>query len=181
MQQHVGHRKVVVKLRLTVLVEGRLSAVCVHLVRNDALPLRLRHHRKVRVRNRRLRRQRDGDQSRQDDQSGKQHFRDGADQRRAPRCAHGLRRHRSLYHEKIRAPVAKRKDKTQSHHQPKPFDAEPVGVRMAEADPRVRETRVEPGLQPRPASHVFQANPGERQESRNDQKKLHYFIVNGAR
>src|SRR6266581_5670339 len=91
--------------------------------RCDGRALRTVHNR------RRLRGERDGDQSGKNDEKWKKHFRNGSDERSAPRGGHGIRGHGALHDEKIRTPISEGKHEAKSHGQAEPLDAETVGVR----------------------------------------------------
>ena len=130
-----------------------------------------------------------GDHAGQNHQKREQHFRHGRDQRRAPRRRHRFRRHRALNHQEISAPIAKRKHESQPHEHGKPFHShrviggvthEPPGVgKRARREMLRRRHFAQTSLQSAPTAYIAQPEKNQRRKPRNDEKKLHDFVVDG--
>ncbi len=123
------------------------------------------------------------DEAGDDRQRRDEDLRVGADQRRAARRRHVLRRQRALDLREVRRPVAERQDEAEAEH-----DAEPVGVdRVGDvADPEalpgveaalLQGRRLDLVLQAAPAAHVVERDERQREQARDDDEELQDLVV----
>ena len=158
-QQHVRNRQVVIEFDHPVFVDQGLACAGINFGRDQSLAFDRRPRVGSGQTGEVLCRQRDGNQARQNDKKGKQHFRKRRNQGCAPCGTHRIRRHRALDDQKIRAPVAERQDKAQAHGQAEPLDAQRVGMGVSQSHPGMSVSRSQLRLEPGPATDVLQPQP----------------------
>ena len=123
------------------------------------------------------------DEAGDDRQRRDEDLRVGADERRAPRGRHALRRQRALDLREVRRPVPERQDEAEAEH-----DRDPVGVDRvrhvpdAEALPGVQAALLQRRLldlvlEAAPAAHVVQRDERQRQQARHDDEELQDLVV----